>query len=160
VRLHNRSSARFAAYLLIIFGLAPLLLVSACSDTTPTTDRGRRPATAVPPAANPPLTPEPELGIVIDTNFEVVEVQPGSAAERAGIQQGDLLEMLAGESFEEPVEAFVAFRDYIQANPGKAVPLSLKRKGQPVTLDVVPALPIASPGGPTPTPLPDEWAHL
>ena len=37
------------------------------------------------------LYPEPVLGIVIDSDGKILHVEPGSAAERAGLVSGDIL---------------------------------------------------------------------
>jgi S1-C subfamily serine protease len=146
-------------FLILALGVAAL---AACADSaTPTPTGGIRVATAVlPPAANPSVSPEPKLGFVLDENFLVAEVRPGSPAEDAGIQPGDVLLSVAGEFFdEEAADAFIAAREFTLANPGKPIPLSFDRKGSILSIEVVPAL-LTSPGEATPTPLPGEWSDL
>jgi membrane-associated protease RseP (regulator of RpoE activity) len=42
----------------------------------------------------------PTLGIVVDSQMKVVDIDPGSIAEKAGIQIGDILESLDGVAFD------------------------------------------------------------
>ena len=136
--------------------------LSACGDTATPAPTGVRVATAVlPPAANPAVAPEPKLGFVIDENFVVVTVRPDSPAAQARIQSGDMLLSVAGETFdEEAADAFIAAREFTLANPGKPIPLTFDRKGETLSIEVVPALLTSPSGEATPTPLPGEWSDL
>jgi len=147
---------------MVLLALALAAALSACGEATPTPTGGVRVATAVlPPAANPSVAPEPKLGFIINENFLVVGVRPGGPAEQAGIQTGDILLSVAGEFFdEEAADAFIAARTFALANPGKPIPLTFDRKGETITLEVVPALLTSPPGEATPTPLPGEWSDL
>ncbi|MDH3589267.1 MAG: RIP metalloprotease RseP [Gammaproteobacteria bacterium] len=54
------------------------------------------------------------------------EIVPGEAAERAGLRPGDLI--LAADN--EPIESWVAWYEYVRANPGKEVLVQLRRDGR------------------------------
>jgi regulator of sigma E protease len=70
-----------------------------------------------------PFTP-PIIGSVI----------AGSAAEKAGLQPGDVVERVDGQS----VQRFEDLRQIIIANTGDPISMELLRKGQPVTLTATP----------------------
>jgi regulator of sigma E protease len=64
----------------------------------------------------------------------VGQVQAGSAAERAGLQTGDLIVAVAGA----PVASFEDLRTAIQSRAGVETPLAVRRDGQSLTLVAVP----------------------
>lgn len=110
----------------------------------------------------------PALGIILDPSGRVVGVEAGGAAQQAGVTGGDTIVTLDGVAI-APVlagatngqqllsdsEAINALRNKIAA--GKALKLDLLRNGQPVTLDVTPAL---RSGQPTPTAVPRDELYL
>jgi serine protease Do len=83
------------------------------------------PVPRVPTPAMPPV----DLGVM------VVGVVAGSPAERAGLQAGDLIVAVNGESVtfleDESLEARIA-----QYNPGDRVELQIMRRGQERTIEV------------------------
>lgn len=73
------------------------------------------------------------LGIHVSDVLQVVDVAPGSPAEKAGVKAGDVLRELAGEELED-VEAF---RDRVQARtPGEKTSLLVERAGESLELEV------------------------
>jgi regulator of sigma E protease len=65
---------------------------------------------------------------------EVGQVQPGSAAEQAGIKAGDTIKSIDGT----PIERFEDVQRIVRLDPGNPLQLVLSRDGQPVTLAVTP----------------------
>jgi predicted metalloprotease with PDZ domain len=80
---------------------------------------------------------EPRLGIgsVQDsTGLHVTEVVPGSAADAAGVQAGDLLLSVGGFSADDPAWS-AKFRTKYGGSPeGSPLPIVVKRGGQELTL--------------------------
>jgi len=75
------------------------------------------------------------LGIGVALPSPVVQqVLPGGAAERGGLQVGDLLKSVDGVA----VQDGVAFIELIRAAPGKTVQVEVIRAGEPRTLAVTP----------------------
>jgi regulator of sigma E protease len=66
----------------------------------------------------------------------VTKVNPGSAAEIAGVLPGDYLLALDGNV----VETFDDVRRYVSVRPGVPVKLKVRRNGQPIEFQVVPKL--------------------
>jgi len=67
-----------------------------------------------------------KMGIDRGPGVVVYEVQPGSAADRAGLRKGDVITALNGTSINDPN----AFRNLIAASPpGSEVTLTIKRGG-------------------------------
>ena len=63
----------------------------------------------------------------------VGSVDPGTAAEAAGLQPGDRITALGGRS----VDTFVDIAKYAQLRPGEAVDIAVERNGKALTLDAV-----------------------
>jgi len=61
-------------------------------------------------------------------------VQAESAAEKAGLQVGDLIQTAAGE----PVADWAAFVKIVRSHPAQVVPLTVLRQNQVLTLDLQP----------------------
>jgi len=66
--------------------------------------------------------------------WTVNEVTPGSAAADAGLQSGDRVVSIAGESITD----FASVSDVIHRNAGQAIDIVVQRDGQPVTLSATP----------------------
>jgi len=62
--------------------------------------------------------------------FKVGQVLAGSAADKAGLQEGDYITMVNGE----PVKFFHEFQQTLQQNAGKAVTMVVEREGKPIKL--------------------------
>ncbi|HEY3081044.1 MAG TPA: M50 family metallopeptidase [Chloroflexota bacterium] len=71
---------------------------------------------------------------VTQTEVEIFRVVPGSPAERAGMQRGDVVLTLAGE----PVVRTGDVRRITEANLGKTTPMEVRRGDNRLTLEVTP----------------------
>jgi S1-C subfamily serine protease len=99
--------------------------------------------------------PAPALGVLIDYQLTVVDVLKGSAAERAGVQAGDVLIALNGTAYASVDD----WRAKVSAiDTGKDYDLKIQRGGQAMTLRVTsaPYPPNDSPAGVTPTVIPTD----
>ncbi len=101
------------------------------------------PATPAQPSiglALAPLTPEArsQLDLPAHTKGAVVaQVKPGSPAELAGVQQGDVIVGVGTAAVSSPDQAVQGIRDALKS--GKAVALRLVREGHPMFVAVDPA---------------------
>lgn len=95
--------------------------------------------------------PAAVLGIVVAETGEIVYVEPGSAAEQAGLLAGDILEVINDISVVANRENV---RSIIRGTPkDQVLVLRLKRNGKAMMLNVTPTPPIPRPGMATPTPV-------
>ena len=67
----------------------------------------------------------------IDT---AAEVQPQSAAQKAGLQAGDRIVKVDGQ----PLTQWMTFVNLVRDNPGKALALEVDRQGTPLSLTLTP----------------------
>lgn len=79
------------------------------------------------------------LGVMIEPtpaghSLVIKNVAPGSNAERAGLQQGDLLLTLDGEPLTDPFDLVYAVK---QKQPGSHGTLQVRRQGKTLTIDVL-----------------------
>jgi S1-C subfamily serine protease len=81
------------------------------------------------------VTPElaAQLGLDVDSGVAVQEVGPGTGAERAGIEPGDVIVSLDGTAIETVEELFAELN---QRRPGQRVAVAIVRDGERRTLDV------------------------
>jgi regulator of sigma E protease len=70
------------------------------------------------------------------TAARVDAVQPGSAAAAAGLQPGDVVVAIDGET----IESFTDMQRIVSANAGRTLEFRIDRGGAPVTLKATPAL--------------------
>lgn len=75
---------------------------------------------------------------------KVGQVQPGSPAQKAGLEAGDLIVSADGELMVD----WQSWVDYIRARPGESIELRLERQGSYVTTHIVPDEHIAEDGSP------------
>ncbi len=73
-------------------------------------------------------------GILPPLNAVVVQLQPNSPAQRAGLKPGDRIVAVGGE----PVHQFYDLIRLISPNPGKTLELTVERDGETVHLEVTP----------------------
>lgn len=103
------------------------------------------------------LMPTPVLGIVIDKDMRIVHVEAKGAAERAGIQKGDIVEVLDGTLATTQRELV---RQIIQeARAGQQHTIRVKRAGKSVDMLIVPAPPVPNSQA-TPTPVLPPYDYL
>lgn len=65
---------------------------------------------------------------------DVGGIQPGSAAERAGLQPGDEIVAIDGTG----IQRFEEIRQVVSMNPGRPLAFDIKRDGKPLTLTATP----------------------
>jgi S1-C subfamily serine protease len=82
-----------------------------------------------------PVTPEiaNQLGLAVEEGVFVFGLTPGAAAERAGLEEGDVIVEFNGDQIASVEDLFAALR---QASPGETVSVKVDRGGQEQTLDV------------------------
>ncbi|MCB9136650.1 MAG: PDZ domain-containing protein [Anaerolineales bacterium] len=136
--LSNRSF--FRKTFLILIAIILTTLVASCTYST-----GSYPASS--------------LGVVVDANFMVMDVQKGSSAENAGIQIGDILLTLDGNTYPTPdswIDPLGAMAE------GQTYQVTLQRGNATLTLEVTAARQdpdLYSPGI-TPTPIQSGLYYL
>ena len=161
-----------AASLVMLAGCGQRPLASASSQAVVATPTPTLPGTAAPspmepvtavPTATPDLTARQVitasiiddmpyvLGVVVDENNQVVEVENYSAAEAAGIQQGDILDSVDEIAFKAKQEAKNKIKE---AKNHQKVKVKLKRNGKAIVLELVPSVPQWPENAPTGTPIP------
>lgn len=102
--------------------------------------------------------PSAVFGVVIDQNGKVLYVEPGSAAEQAGIARGDVLEDVNNQAVNsEREQVRTTIRESIKDH---VLIVKLKRNGNEVLLNVKPSPPAPRPGMATPTPVPASEDYL
>ncbi len=99
----------------------------------------------------------PALGVVVNQNLEVIDVEAASVAEQVGIQRGDILKTVDNTTLASAADAA---RMIGQADPGQPMTIIFRRGGRDVTLQVVIAGRAAHPGQPTRTPVPPDKQYL
>lgn len=99
----------------------------------------------------------PVLGVVVDRNLRVVDLEAGGAAEKAGIRKGDMITKINATSVASSNDSKRIVR---QMNSGQAVTITLTRGGQELTLSVLPAGRQGGPGLPTPTAVPTDLDYF
>jgi len=66
----------------------------------------------------------------------IAKVQPGSPAERAGFQSGDVITRMAGR----PIDNFISVGQYVEYHASRPIKFLVLRAGQPVSLTATPVL--------------------
>jgi predicted metalloprotease with PDZ domain len=80
------------------------------------------------------LSVAPVLGVVVNKSFTVLSVDPGGAAENAGVKSGDILLSVQGIGFSDGFSAKSAIGAIA---PGEKVTLKFIRDGKEAQIDVV-----------------------
>ncbi|MGQ0481626.1 MAG: S1C family serine protease [Pseudonocardia sp.] len=73
------------------------------------------------------------LGVRADAGALVLRAEPGGPAAAAGVRDGDVITMFAGQPVRTVEDVLAALRG---AQPGQAVPITVERGGDPVELTV------------------------
>lgn len=94
----------------------------------------------------------PVIGVVVDRNLRVVDVEKGGAAEKAGIIRGDVLRRLETTLLTDGPDAMQRFRE--RTITGQGLSLELSRGGKDLKVQVVPLPPAREYAQPTPTAVP------
>lgn len=83
-----------------------------------------------------------ELGIPVDHGVRIEQVGPGTPAEQAGLQQGDVIVKVAGEEVATSSDVNLALLGHA---PGSTIEIVVYRDGEEITIDLelgeVPTLP-------------------
>ena len=99
------------------------------------------------------LFPEPVLGVTVDQDMQVLDVEANSPAARAGVQPGDILETLDDVDL-QALDGKAKGKQLIgNAEFGQHLRLRVQRNGQRAELDVVSAPRPGHANQPTPTPV-------
>jgi S1-C subfamily serine protease len=103
--------------------------------------------------------PAPSLGVVVDSQFTVLDVKAGSAAARAGIEVGDVLVSLDGTAWPTPDEWQAALS---QIENGQEYIVVVQRGTLTVSLNMTARRPAAPlfPEAVTPTPIPAGQSYF
>jgi S1-C subfamily serine protease len=139
-----------------IAAICILLSLTAC--TTPT------------PSGVMPAERAPSLGVTIDQNAVIVDVEPGSSADKAGIKPGEVLQFVGTVALAAPeVTGDVARAQQARMDvkrllttsaSGSKLSVQVLRQGAPVNLDIELTPSPSRPGQPTPTPVVDPNFYL
>lgn len=131
-------------FMSMLFSVVGLLILVGCNAPTTLTNSHSEPLSV--------SSGGDELGVVVDENMKVLHVEPGWAADKAGVQVGDVLDSVEGVSLlKERGKA----KDLIHApKKDKKLHLKLKRANQDVTLEITSFPPPSGENLPTVTPVP------
>lgn len=127
-------TAAFLAYTLVLFGLLGMLDACASSEQTTITA----------------LYGAPVLGIVSDTQLQIRDIEPGSAAEQAGLQRGDVIVALGQQVTTSPEQLR---RAMIALAQQQAAEITFRRDGAERRVRITPTAPRPSSATPTPVPV-------
>lgn len=100
----------------------------------------------------------PVIGVVVDRNLRVVDVERGGAAEMAGIMRGDVLRELETTPLTDGAEAMQRFRE--RARTGQGLSVGLSRGGKDLQVRILPVPPTPKHGRPTPTAVPADQFYF
>jgi S1-C subfamily serine protease len=117
-----------------------------------------------------PAERAPSLGVTINQDAVIVDVEPGSSADKAGIKPGEVLQRVGTVALAAPeIKADVARSQQARMDvkrllattaSGSKLNVQLLRQGSPVNLDVELTPPPARPGQPTPAPVVEPNFYL
>ena len=99
------------------------------------------------------LVAAPELGIVTDEKLSIIRIEPGSAAEQAGLQLGDMLESIQGIPVISAEDRLKAKQMIWSSSAGEQLQLTVIRNGE--TLDLL-FTPLPPPFYPSETQNPEQ----
>jgi S1-C subfamily serine protease len=99
----------------------------------------------------------PALGVILDQNMRVLDIEADSTAARAGIQRGDILRAIGGTNIASPRATAELVR---RSKIGQNLTITLERGGQQVSLPLVIGPRPGHPDQPTPTPVPNNEMYL
>jgi len=103
------------------------------------------------------IGPVPVLGLVVDENLNVVDVEKESAAEKVGVLKGDKITKVSGVNVKSGIDAK---RMMGGVNEDKDVALSINRNSEQLNIIVGVGYPPARPGQPTPTAVPPNEIYF
>jgi S1-C subfamily serine protease len=103
------------------------------------------------------LMPMPVMGLVVDRDLRVMDIEIGSGAEKAGIQKGDVIHSISGTLPKSAMDAKAMMGRFVRE---KQVTLDLERKGTRMQLVVELSYPASKRGQPTATPVPADQTYF
>lgn len=144
------SARKFGNFVIVLSCL--ILVVAACGQrSTPTAEAPSQPTIYTPEIIMDFIMPADVIGVIVDENIKVLEVESRSAAELAGVQVGDVLDSLEGISFKDREKVKAKIHEPMD---GKRFKLKLRRNDENIEVDISPAPPAFVPAGNnTPTPV-------
>jgi S1-C subfamily serine protease len=134
---------RSVFFLTLLIGMISFVSITSCQGL-PGSSTGT-------PVASFASYPSSVLGVVIDPTGKVLDVEPGSSAEQAGIARDDVLQEvnnLPVNSEREQVRTTIR-----ESKKDQILSVKLKRNGNEVLLNVKPSAPAPRAGKATPTPV-------
>jgi S1-C subfamily serine protease len=141
---------------IVIVLLAALL--TGCASQPPATN-----SSSLASSGSIVLYAAPVIGLTLNQDLRVLDVQPGSAAEQAGIQRGDVLAKIGTTPLEAGIPSATLLglvQDLIAAQAHQAVQLTVVRDGQEIAVAVQPTAPNGTPNQPTPTAVPANQVYF
>ena len=84
---------------------------------------------------------------VKNARITIIEVMGNSAAEKAGLKMGDVVEAINVDGVENQINKISEFKEITSANKGKEITLAVKRDGQDLNILLTPAENSESPVG-------------
>jgi len=158
--LRIMNTSLFKVSLLIIVGGG---LLAACLQPMSEAEFQQRQQARLAPSSSAASYAAPELGVVVDEMMKVVDVDPGNAADKAGVQKGDILISIEDIPFaaeKAKVEELIwgsadeaIYEEYAKTGEwkGKILRLRVERNGENIDLEIMPFPPMWDPKAP-PTP--------
>lgn len=148
----------------ICLAVGVCLLLAGCIGDAVALPTARTSPTRTSKPTNPPPAPTvvalasaAVLGIVVDKDLQVVQVEPGGAADKAGVKKGDFIRSVNDQTVNSPLDARRAF---YSRNLSQKTHLVVVRAGRVRNFDIKPGVSKGKPGAPTPTPVPDEAVYF
>ncbi len=149
-------SKKFTAAGILVFGILAGVLAWFMfnSDTERANPVSDQTATEV---FTSDLMPMPVMGLVVDRDLRVVDIETGSGAEKAGIQKGDVIQSISGALPKSAMDAKAMMGRFVRE---KQITLDLERKGTRMQLVVALSYPTPRRGQPTATPVPADQTYF
>lgn len=149
----------------VMLAVATLIFLTFCSPQSILSTNTQTNANTTAATPNQPvpgetvfaLEPAPVLGVVVNRKMQVVYVEKGGAADKGGLQEGDILKIVNSKSVSQPNAAREAF---YSINSSRKSTLIILRGGQEITLEIRPAPPPSRAGQATPTPVPQDMTYF
>lgn len=140
------------------------LMLTFCGADTAVPPTARQAATRTPKPAKPTAGPTvftlssaATLGVVVNGDMQIVQVVPGSAADKGGVKSGDFIRSVNDQPVDTPLDARRAF---FSKPLSQKTHLVIVRGGKVRTFDIKPVVLSGSAGDNTPTPVPADASYF